>query len=239
MSGQEVVTALAAAGGTAVVQAAGGDAWESVRDRVAELLGRGRRDHVQRAQERLDQTAAELEAGGPDEAEMLKRRLAAAWQARFEMVLEDLDDGERAAAIGQLEEIITQAAAGTSRVTAAGGGVAIGGNATFRAEGGSVAAASVHGGVHLAIPPSASGLRRTRLQHLRRSPRLGYRRPARQANYQPRHPAARGHRPVRPPDGGVRVSRDHQRRPGHPGRCRASRPGTSRHPRRPPRALRS
>ena len=152
MTGQEVVTALAAAGGTAVVQAAGKDAWESVRDRVAKLLGRGHGDHVQRALERLDQTAAELEAGGPDEAESLKSRLAAAWQARFEMVLEDLADGERDTTIGQLEEIIAQVAVGTSGVPAAVGGVAIGGNTTFRAEGGSVAAATVHGGVHIGNP---------------------------------------------------------------------------------------
>jgi hypothetical protein len=54
----EALTALAAAGGTAVVQAAGKDAWTGFRGRVAKWFARGDTGREQVALERLDRTAA-------------------------------------------------------------------------------------------------------------------------------------------------------------------------------------
>ncbi|MFC9331267.1 hypothetical protein [Kitasatospora sp. NPDC057015] len=70
----EGLTAMAAAGGAGVVQAAGTDAWTTLRARVARLLGRGRQDAEEAALERLGRTrqAAELHAFA---VEGLARRL--------------------------------------------------------------------------------------------------------------------------------------------------------------------
>jgi hypothetical protein len=136
----------------AVVQAAGKDAWESVRDRVAKLFGRGRTAHMQSALERLEATASELQASITDGTGEAQRRLAAAWQARFEMLLEDLDGIEREEAAGQLREVVSLATAGALAMSAGEGSVAVGGSARFHAESGSVAAGVVHGGVRITNP---------------------------------------------------------------------------------------
>ena len=65
----EALTALAAAGGTAVVQAAGTDAWTGFRARVAKWFARGDTGREQVALERLDRTAAALGAAGPQRSD--------------------------------------------------------------------------------------------------------------------------------------------------------------------------
>jgi hypothetical protein len=50
---EEALAALAAAGGTAVVQAAGTDAWAGFRSRVAKWFARGDTEREQIALERL------------------------------------------------------------------------------------------------------------------------------------------------------------------------------------------
>ena len=114
----EALTTLAAAGGTAVVKAAGTDAWEGVQGRAARLLGRGdaQREHTER--ERLDQTAAALAAAYPPgalpspEAERLRARHEVTWQARFEVLLETLDGSAQAQAAGELLALIRDAGGG-------------------------------------------------------------------------------------------------------------------------------
>ena len=95
----EALTAVAAAGGTAVVQAAGTDAWTGFRSRVAKWFARGDAGREQVALERLDQAAAALEAAGPGEVEWVRAVQEASWQARFEILLEGLDG--RGAAAGR------------------------------------------------------------------------------------------------------------------------------------------
>ncbi|CAL9637530.1 hypothetical protein [Streptomyces sp. enrichment culture] len=102
----EAMTALAAAGGTAVVQAAGTDAWLGLRERVARLLGRGDEERRQVQLERLDRTAAALTAGGSGVDEQTCTRQEAAWQERFEMLLESLGEDEREAVGAELRSII-------------------------------------------------------------------------------------------------------------------------------------
>lgn len=104
----EAMTALAAAGGTAVVQAAGTDVWHGLRDRVARLLGRGDEERRQVQLERLDRTAAALGADEDGADEETSTRQEAAWQERFAMLLESLDDDERDAVGAELRAIIDE-----------------------------------------------------------------------------------------------------------------------------------
>ncbi|MFE5595752.1 hypothetical protein [Streptomyces sp. NPDC056549] len=146
----EAMTALAAAGGTAVVQAAGTDAWTGIRQQVARWFSRGipQREHAQL--ERLDQTAAELEAARPAEAERVRIRQEATWQGRIEALLESLEDIERARVADELRTLLAQQTSHRS-VSAGQSGLAIGGDLNVRADHGSAAAVSM-GNVTLGNP---------------------------------------------------------------------------------------
>ncbi|MGW7071817.1 hypothetical protein ACWGII_30870 [Streptomyces sp. NPDC054855] len=114
----EAMTALAAAGGTAVVQAAGTDAWAGFRQQMARWFGRGnpqrepaelaRLDHTAGELARLDQTAGELEAAGQAKVERARFLSVTVWQARIEALLESLDDSERAQAAEELRVLLAQ-----------------------------------------------------------------------------------------------------------------------------------
>ncbi|MFI6010720.1 hypothetical protein ACIBAG_18205 [Streptomyces sp. NPDC051243] len=148
---EQALTALAAAGGAAVVQAAGTDAWTGLRQAVARWFSRGdgQREHAEL--ERLDRTADELRSAEADQAERLSIREEAAWQARIEALLENLDQEERARAAEELRALLAEQTP-QSRASAGQGGLAVGGNADFRAEGGSIAAGVIHGGAHIGRP---------------------------------------------------------------------------------------
>ncbi|WP_326697757.1 hypothetical protein OG909_10675 [Streptomyces sp. NBC_01754] len=149
---EQALTALAAAGGTAVVEAAGTDVWAGLRGAMARWFGRGDGQRERAELERLDETAGELTTA--DAAVMARARISqeAAWKARIEGRLESLDDTERAQAIEELHALLAQHAP-KSAVSAGQGGLAAGGNMDIRAEGGSVAAGILHGGAHLSSPP--------------------------------------------------------------------------------------
>ncbi|HUC25651.1 MAG TPA: hypothetical protein VMA73_23340 [Streptosporangiaceae bacterium] len=151
----EALAALAAAGGTAVIQAAGTDLWVTFRERVAGLFGRGHKRQTEAALEQLDQTAVMLEQAVTDsedetDVERVRTRLEIAWQTRFTDLLESLDPGERAEAAERLRELVELAQGGVSAAT---GGMAVGGDVDIHAEGGSVAAGVIHGGVRIGNPP--------------------------------------------------------------------------------------
>ena len=61
----EALEALAMASGTAVVQAAGTDAWASFRTRIARFLSRGDTQRESSELERLSRTADILERAAP------------------------------------------------------------------------------------------------------------------------------------------------------------------------------
>jgi hypothetical protein len=152
----EALAALAATGGTAVVQAAGTDLWTTFRERVAGLLGRGHKRQTEAALEQLDQTAAMLQrvvAGSETTADMkrVRSRLEIAWQTRFTDLLENLDPGEREEAAGRLRELVELA---QGSVSVAAGGMAVKGNVDIHAESGSVASGVIHGGVSIGNPPT-------------------------------------------------------------------------------------
>ncbi|MGW9286391.1 hypothetical protein ACWGSA_30285, partial [Streptomyces diastaticus] len=120
------MTALATAGGTAVVQAAGTDAWTGVRQQVARWFGRGNPQREHAELERLEQTAGELEAARPTEVERVRIRQESAWQGRIEALLESLEDGERARIADELRTLLVRQTSHSS-VSAGQSGLAVGG----------------------------------------------------------------------------------------------------------------
>ncbi len=115
----EALAALAAAGGGAIVQAAGSDAWEGLRRRTAQLLGREPQTQ-QAVLERLDHTRTALEQAAENTTdpqttagtlEQAIARQEIVWQTRLEDFLESLDDTERQEATAQLQALLDWAAA--------------------------------------------------------------------------------------------------------------------------------
>jgi hypothetical protein len=135
----EALTGLAAAGGTAVVQAAGKDAWAGFRSRVAKWFARGDAGREQVALERLDRAAAALEAAGPGEVERVRAGQEASWQTAFEILLEGLDGEEQQRAADELRDLLAGLADG--RAAAVGeDAMAVAGDVNIHAETGGAAA---------------------------------------------------------------------------------------------------
>ncbi|WP_237519597.1 hypothetical protein [Streptomyces sp. HUCO-GS316] len=145
------VATLAAAGSAAVIAAAGTDAWQELRQTVARWVGRGDSGREQRELERLDRTADALRTGGPDEADV-RISEQSAWQTRFEMVLEDMNDGDRDRAVEQLRALLAATAASPA-ARAGDSSMVVGGNANIQARDGGFAAGVVKGEVHINTPP--------------------------------------------------------------------------------------
>ncbi|MEU9798935.1 hypothetical protein [Streptomyces sp. NPDC051000] len=128
----EALAAVAAAGGGAVVQAAGTDAWLVVRERAAALLGRGDTARGRAELERLDRTARALEPAAAGDPEQERARQEGEWRARFEMLLESLDAREQERAARELSTLVSyvadaagDVAVATGRAVASGGGSAV------------------------------------------------------------------------------------------------------------------
>ncbi|WP_432106059.1 hypothetical protein [Streptomyces sp. bgisy091] len=108
----EGLVAVAAAGGGAIVQAAGTDAWNGIRGGFARIFGRGEARREQAELERLDQTRAVLEAAqGGDEAQQVEIAQVARWQTRLETLLEELPAAEQQQVVAELQALVAQAEA--------------------------------------------------------------------------------------------------------------------------------
>lgn len=148
----EAMTALAAAGGTTVVQAATTDAWAGLRQQLGRWLSRGNPQRETAELDRLDQAAGELDTAGPTELERVRIRQETAWQVRIETVLESLDDTERAQAAQQLSALLNRHVPQGDGVSASQRGQAVGGDVDIRANHASAAAWNM-GSVTLGNPP--------------------------------------------------------------------------------------
>ncbi|MFD8545538.1 hypothetical protein [Streptomyces sp. NPDC059649] len=91
----EAMTAAAAAGAGAVVQAAGSDLWAWFRTRCARLIGRGDSRREEEALDQLDTTAADLNAADDGNRERVRGRHAHLWQEEFLSVLRSLEEQQR------------------------------------------------------------------------------------------------------------------------------------------------
>lgn len=147
----QALVALAASGGTALVSAAGTDAWASLRQALARWFGRGDGQREQAELERLDQTAASVQARDSAETERARTRLEAAWQARIETLLESLDVAERERAAEDLRGLLARHAPHSGPVAGAGGLAA--NRVDIRAEQGAIAGGVIHGGAQIGNPP--------------------------------------------------------------------------------------
>ncbi|MFG2819105.1 hypothetical protein ACGFX4_06705 [Kitasatospora sp. NPDC048365] len=106
----EELAALAAAGGTAVVQAAGTSAWAGLRNQVARWFGRDDADREQATLVRLDETASALAAVAGDDGRGVAGAQEGRWQGRFENELENLDRVGRDRAVDELRALLRQLA---------------------------------------------------------------------------------------------------------------------------------
>jgi hypothetical protein len=149
---EEALTALAAAGGTAVVQAAGTDAWTGFRAGVARIFGRGNAQRQHAELERLDYTAAMLEEAAEAEMEKVRSWQEGAWQGRFEALLENLDEPERQQAANELRALLAEHTVSASSVSAGPSGMAAGRDIKIRGGKGGITAGKIDGGVHLDSP---------------------------------------------------------------------------------------
>ncbi|UYB37820.1 hypothetical protein SLV14_000104 [Streptomyces sp. Je 1-4] len=143
--------ALAAAGGAAVVQAAGTDLWAGFRQRVAQLLGRGDTQREQAELERLDRTAAVVRTVGPDTEERARIVEEVSWRTRFETLLESSAPEERALVAAELRALLADATPSTA-TSASAGGFAAGGRVDIHAESGAIAAGVINGEVRVGTP---------------------------------------------------------------------------------------
>nr|WSZ97936.1 hypothetical protein OH820_21735 [Streptomyces sp. NBC_00857] len=121
----EALTAVATMAGTAVVQAAGTDAWTNFRERFSRTLGRGEEQAANGELARLDRTATELASADPAEADAVRAYQAGVWCTRVELALENLEESQREAFAAELraaaEEVVgndSDQQAGSSTVTA-------------------------------------------------------------------------------------------------------------------------
>ncbi|MFD6432687.1 hypothetical protein [Streptomyces venezuelae] len=108
----DAMTALAAEGSAAVVRAAGTEAWRDVREPVARWFGRGNPDREQAEPARPARPArpdAHLTGAAGD---LGRRRLRGderiSWRTRFEIALDDVDDGVRRALGDGLRELVRE-----------------------------------------------------------------------------------------------------------------------------------
>ncbi|MFK4222535.1 hypothetical protein [Streptomyces sp. NPDC019890] len=147
----QTLVALASAAGAAVASAAGTDAWQGFRQRVARVFGRPEGTEARVLLERLDRAAAELESAEPDEIEQVRARVVAAWQTRFHDILEDVGAAGRVEVVQHLSESVRHAHQLVPGVSVGDGGLAIEGTVDIRADRGS-AAAGVMGDVTIGNP---------------------------------------------------------------------------------------
>ncbi|MEV1002685.1 hypothetical protein [Nonomuraea sp. NPDC050202] len=108
----EWLAALAAAGGTALVEAAATDAWQMARDGYARLLGRGDEDHTRLTESRLDELAVRVESAGPETRAEVRAQALTAWQVRLADLLEERPEAEAELRdlVARVEELVPAAA---------------------------------------------------------------------------------------------------------------------------------
>ncbi|NGO14125.1 hypothetical protein G5C60_42675 [Streptomyces sp. HC44] len=97
------LTALAAAGATALVQQMVTDGWGNVRDRVVAFFSRGRDEEVVEGE--LEESRAELAAARAAEDEEAAADVQASWRSRLRRTLRD--DPEAAAELRALLDELT------------------------------------------------------------------------------------------------------------------------------------
>jgi hypothetical protein len=146
----EALAALAAAGGTALVEAVTTDAWQKAKAGFARLLGRGDQRQMAVIEGRLESTRTELVPLTGAALAHAREARAAEWTTRLRDALE-----EDPASAELLRGLLGELAAAGVKVAAETGShsMVVGGNVSNVATSGGVAAGVVHGDVSTANPP--------------------------------------------------------------------------------------
>jgi hypothetical protein len=142
-------TVLAVLAAQTVVAAASTDAWGMAKRGVARLFGRGDPERERLAEQRLDQTQAQLQAAPGKDLELARAGLESAWRTRLVDLLEEYPD-----AAGDLQALVEQIQAElpAQMAVAADHSVAAGRDVNITASGGSLAAGSIQGNVSRTNP---------------------------------------------------------------------------------------
>ncbi|WP_410646460.1 hypothetical protein [Amycolatopsis sp. cmx-4-54] len=151
---EEALVALAAAGGTALVEAAATDAWTKTKERFARFLGRGDQQQALVVEGRLERTHTELLPLTGAELQRAREVRATEWATRLRDVLE-----EHPESADELRGVVEQSKADGVSVTAVTGdhSVVVGGDSTTSATSGGVAAQVIHGNVSTSGNPPQPG----------------------------------------------------------------------------------
>jgi hypothetical protein len=147
----QTLIALASAAGAAVAAAAGTDAWQGLRQRVARVFGRADRAEERVVLERLDGVIVELERAGAEQREQARARVVVVWGTRFQDLLENADDESRSELVRHLDELVAYVQPSPGGNSAGQGGLAVAGSVDIRADRRSVAA-GVMGDVTIGNP---------------------------------------------------------------------------------------
>ncbi|AZM92470.1 MULTISPECIES: hypothetical protein [Streptomyces] len=102
----EALAAVAASCSTAVVQAAGTDAWASLRHRLATLMGDGDAQRAAAELQRLERTAQLIADALPEQSARVRILQEGSWQARLEDLLESRAGAAREAVAEELRNIV-------------------------------------------------------------------------------------------------------------------------------------
>ena len=150
----EALAALAAAGGTALVEAATTDAWERAKVGFALLFGRGDERRTAVIEGRLEGTRAELVPLTGTELERTREARAAEWTIRLRDALDEHPDSAE-----RLRGLLDELAAAGVTVSAETGGhsMVVGGNVSNVATSGGVSVGVIHGGVSTSANPPKPG----------------------------------------------------------------------------------
>jgi hypothetical protein len=145
------VTGIAAAGSTALVQAATTDAWINARRLFMRLVERWAPDRAVTLAGPLDRTRTELATLGGIQLEAARRAHASRWRTRLQDLIDDYPNIET-----DLQHLVDElrADAKASTVITGSDSVAVGGDVVVHAEGGSLATVGpISGGITMQRPP--------------------------------------------------------------------------------------
>jgi hypothetical protein len=147
----EALMSLASTAGRTLVVAASGDGWEAVKRELTRLFEHGGPAGGELVEGRLEEARAELARVPAGQAELVRERVALAWQRQVLDLLERRPElaGEIRALV---EQVTGQVPAGGMSV--AGPGATAGRDMNITASNGGVAAAVIDGGVTLGNPTS-------------------------------------------------------------------------------------
>ncbi|QBI52516.1 hypothetical protein [Streptomonospora litoralis] len=112
----EQIAALSASASTALVHAMTADGFDALRDRLAELLGRGDRDGGRRAAGELERSCGAIAAAPDTDKPAARAGAEALWRERLRRWLED-----NPALAGDLQSLLAESAVGGDGRSPVGG----------------------------------------------------------------------------------------------------------------------